>query len=520
MKRLFPWIHARKRSEPEVPYDTPIPLGDRSNGEFFHEQTPHEKKLRKLILETCEEKARYLGMDRREFIASTMGMAATLSVINAVSGCSGDEGAGGYTGLRDAATDQDLAHKLLTGNEFILDMQTHHIEDEQHWRLTHPEQTYIGNEVAKFLTFYACPELQTNPIQCVDPTRYVQDIFLDSPTTVAVLSGFPGAICADATMCTHPISNEDMVNSRDRVNAAAASQRMVQHCQVDPHDQWPLQAIEMERIHNTYGNHGWKVYPPWPGPATGTGWWMDDPNIAFPFYEKAIALGEPIVCAHKGVAIANFLPEFLDPKDVGPAAATYPQINFVIYHSATEIGYPEGPYDPTTPTANLRGMDRLIRTVETHGLKDKNVFAEMGTAWLMQMADSVSAQHYVGKALKYIGLERLVWGSECVWFNSPTPQIEAFRALEISQQFQDQYGYPALTPDLKAKIFGLTAAKLYNIDPAAKRYTVDTSKLAMLQRDLDGEFGGRRWMFRPLNGPRTRREFMDLWRYRNFSGKA
>lgn len=102
-------------------------------------------------------------MDRREFIASTMGMAATLSVINSVSGCGSTEGAGGYTGLRDATTDQDLANKLLTGTEFILDMQTHHIDDEQHWRLTHPEQTYIGNAIASYLTSYACPELQTNP---------------------------------------------------------------------------------------------------------------------------------------------------------------------------------------------------------------------------------------------------------------------------------------------------------------------------------------------------------------------
>jgi hypothetical protein len=48
---------------------------------------------------------------------------------------------------------------------------------------------------------------------------------------------------------------------------------------------------------------------------------------------------------------------------------------------------------------------------------------------------------------------------------------------------------------------------------------VDTSKLGMLRRDLDGELGGRRWMFEPLGGPRTRREFLNLWRHRKATGK-
>jgi len=504
-----------KRSDPDVSYDTPIPLGNKSNGEFFQEQTPHERKVKKLILETCDEKARYVGMDRREFIASAMGMATTLSVLNAVSGCSED---GGYAVPPDATVDCDTADAVIKGKEFILDLQTHHIEDEEHWRESHPGKNYAGDAIARVLTFYACPELSVQASKCVDPQKYVDAIFLQSDTTVAVLSGFPGAICDDATMCNHPISNEDMVNSRIRVNAAAGSERMVQHCQVDPNDRWELQAQAMEKINKTYGNHGWKVYPPWASPGTGTGWWMDDPAVAFPFYEKAKELGQPLVCAHKGVKIGGFLEEFLNPKDVGPAAVAYPDINFVIYHSAAEIGWAEGPYDPNALVESLRGVDRLIRTVEVNGLKDKNVYAEMGTAWLLQMANAEAAQHYVGKVLKYLGEDHLVWGSECVWFNSPQPQIEAFRKLTISEEFQNRYGYPALTQELREKVFGRNGAKLYGIDPDKTRCAVDTSKLALLKRDLDGELGARRWMFQPLGGPRTRREFVNLWRWRNHTG--
>src|SRR5215831_12788236 len=99
MKRL-PWFRLRKKTEPELPVEPPVWLGNRSNGEYFHQQTPREKLIRKLILERAEEGARRLGIDRREFLASSAGMATTLAVFNLV-GCSSNSqssrsGAGGY----------------------------------------------------------------------------------------------------------------------------------------------------------------------------------------------------------------------------------------------------------------------------------------------------------------------------------------------------------------------------------------------------------------------------------------
>src|SRR6185369_9722205 len=106
---------------------------------------------------------------------------------------------------------------------------------------------------------------------------YVEQIFLNSDTTVAVLSGFPSPMCDDGTLCTNLNSNEGMAYWREVINDAAGSQRMVQHCQVAPNDRWDLQAAQMEKIHTEHRNHGWKVYPPW-GP-TGQGWWLDDPAV-------------------------------------------------------------------------------------------------------------------------------------------------------------------------------------------------------------------------------------------------
>ena len=93
-----------------------------------------------------------------------------------------------------------------------------------------------------------------------------------------------------------------------------------------------------------------------------------------------------------------------------------------------------------------------------------HVYAECGGAWPNLMLGRVEeAMHYWGKLLKHIGEDRIVWATDCLWFGCPQPVIQAFRAFEISQEFQDKYGYPALTQARKEKILGQNAAKLQNI---------------------------------------------------------
>ncbi len=503
MRRL-PWLTKRKKTDPELPMLTPIPLGNKSNGEFFWEQTPGERKIQDLIFRTADEHSRRLGIDRRDFLASALGMATSLWAINVASGCGGD-GGGFNVGKNPVECDTEV----FVGDEFILDLQTHHIEDQATWSERHPMGTYRGEDFANFLTFFNCDE--DVRADCIGPRQYLEQIFLNSDTTVSVLSGFPSGMCDDGTLCENLNSNIAMAEWRDVFNGAAGSQRMVQHCQVAPNDRWDLQQAMMERVRSEYGNHGWKCYPPW-GPR-GNGWWLDDEAIGIPLIEKCIELGEPLLCIHKGFPLGNFSREHTDPRDVGPVAVRYPEVNFVVYHSAYELTFTEGPYDP----AGL-GVDRLVKTVEEHGLKGKNVYAEMGSAWALAMGNAEIAQHYVGKMLKHVGEDNLLWGSECLWFGSPQPQIEAFRALEISQEFQDRYGYPALTPGIKAKVLGLNGAKLYGIDPEEVRCTLDTDQLMLAKNQLDSEIGGRRWSFQELFGPRTRREFVRLQKWREFLG--
>ena len=85
------------------------------------------------------------------------------------------------------------------------------------------------------------------------------------------------------------------------------------------------------------------------------------------------------ICIHKGLLFARFPEEFGRCADVGRAAARYPDMNFIIYHSGYEAGTTEGPYDPENAT---RGADTLIKSVEANGIgRNANVYAELGSTW-------------------------------------------------------------------------------------------------------------------------------------------
>ena len=293
---------------------------------------------------------------------------------------------------------------------------------------------------------------------------------------------------------------------------------MINHCNVAPNDNLEFQLDHMESIHENYGVvGGWKLYTGWK-PAGGEGWFMDDPAVGIPTIEKGIELGMPVFCVHKGPQLPGFDEEHNDARDMGVVAKMFPEAKFVIYHSG--LGFRQGgmgvPYDPEVNA----GVNNVIKALEDNNLgQGSNLYAEMGSLWATVMTDSVAAQHVVGKLLKYFGEDNVLWGSECIWFASPQPQIEAFKTFTISKEFQDLYGYPELTDEIRRKVFGLNAAKLYGIDPDEKRCQIDPMALAVAKQHLDGEFGNRRWAFQVPRGPRTRREFIQLARRNLDEGK-
>jgi hypothetical protein len=135
-----------------------------------------------------------------------------------------------------------------------------------------------------------------------------------------------------------------------------------------------------------------------------------------------------------------------------------------------------------------------------------NVYAELGSTWRFLMRDPEQTAHALGKLVKHCGEDNVLWGTDSIWYGAPQDQIVAFRTFQISREFRERYGYPEITPALRAKIFGLNGAKVYGIAAdelkrVLSRDRVSAEKIAYAERP-DPHF--------LTHGPKTRREFLKL----------
>jgi len=80
-----------------------------------------------------------------------------------------------------------------------------------------------------------------------------------------------------------------------------------------------------------------------------------------------------------------------------------------------------------------------------------------------------------------LGADHVLWGTDSIWWGSPHWQIEALRRFTMPESLMKRFGYRPLTPDVKALIFGLNAARVYGIDPNAHRNPVPPDYVSKLR---------------------------------------
>jgi hypothetical protein len=488
-----------KKTDPELPILLPFTPGQASNGEFVpRERTREHRAAEALAFEMGEEIARRQGIDRRRFLQGMGGIAVTLAAINMV-GCDDKDKSTlppGVTagGTYDVPADADataVCEKML-GDEFIFDVQTHHVDPEGPWVNESPA-------TANFFRAFRPDCTEADKLDCLSRYYYAHDIFMESDTSIAVLSDTPSASDTD-----DPLNFDEMKRTRDIINELSPKDagRLRLHSVVVPNvGGLQPQLDRMQARAEALDVAAWKIYTPY-GP-NNTGWFLDDEKLGIPVIEQARKLGVTTICAHKGLPLFGFDVAHASPRDIGVVAKAYPDMNFVVYHSGWYPGTREGPYDAGNAE---KGVNSLVKSLLENGVgPNTNVYAEMGSTWRNIMSDTTQAAHVLGKLLKYVGEENVLWGTDCIWTGSPQPQIAAFRTFKLDPQFARQYGYPTLTDDLKRKVFGLNAARLYRVDPVAAKCRIAGDEVDRLKTswiEMESDTHEVRWVPR---GPVTRR---------------
>jgi uncharacterized protein len=482
-------LHAvrRRKSDPEEEVESPISFAPCSNGEFAPvPESDRDRRAKARFREIVDEKSRRLGMTRRQFARSACGYAAALVAINEAYGCS-DPSAGGTDGGSarydvgpDATEDAGLACELLSGDEFIFDVQTPPPDPLTPWRD------------------------EPLPSSAEDFSR---TLFVGSDTTVACLSGIPQV---------RILGTENVEANRALLDAvqALAGPRLRVHANVDP-TRGESELDYMEALAAGYDLAAWKVYPH-VGP-----WRLDDEENGLPFIAKASELGIRVIAAHRGLgADSGAHDQPSSPIDLVRAARMTPDISFLTYHSGYERAIDENhPFDPEDP--NPSGVDRLIKAVIDEGIAPGgNVYGELGSTWRAVMTSPDAAAHVLGKLLRYLGEDNVIWGTDSVFTGSPQEQIVAMRSFEIPTSMQESYGYPALTDEIRRKIFGLNGAAVDGIDPDAMRCAIGDDFVSDLRMASHLEPDSVEIPGEKSYGPRTRREYLAFLRWERYLRRA
>ena len=412
--------------------------------------------------ETIEHASQQLKLAAPDLATDRRGTAAALRAIDEAHG-------GGFFSVPERAVfESEAADDAFRGNSAVIDVQTH-LVDPTRW---------IGAGAAALGGFLrmADPQRWTGPVdpRIIDGAAWAALVFGASETAIALLTSTPGPAASNV------LTNLQIAAARDVIDRYAGSGRVLTHTIVHPN----LGAHELDAMEEWSARlepSGWKVYtlfgPPTSASPTG-GWFLDDEEIGMPFLERVNALGPRVVAAHKGLGgpIPEQSVDAASPRDIGPAAAAFPGIDFVVYHSGYERD-PDGQEGAYDPSAATRGVDRLVKSVETAGIgPGGNVYAELGSTWFLMLRRPVEAAHVLGKLLVALGPERVVWGTDSTWYGSPQPLIDAFRAFQIPERMQAEFGYPPLTTAVKERILSANAQSLYGV-------TDDQLRVADRERD-------------------------------------
>jgi uncharacterized protein len=461
----------------------PIKVDSTSNGEVapkaLDDTALHANKT---AMSFASEVAKKVGRSRRQFLISLSGAAATLVGMNQGFAAAGKRG-GSYAVDKEAAYEPELAAAALEGDEFIFDVQLHHVNPNGLWR---------GNfDVLESLLGQwpqgACG--LEDKVNCYGGENLVKEVFFDSDTDLAVLSMGP------AMPDQVPLTIDEAAETRALVKERTGDHRLLLHSQVNPNIPGHLEA--MDQVAEEHPVAAWKSYTQF-GP--GGGFWLDD-SEGIAMIEKGRALGIKRVCVHKGLPLGLMGHEYSTCADVGRVARMFPDVTFIVYHSGFEPDGIEGPYDSSVNYS----INTLINSMRENNIGPHgNVYAELGSTWRFVMRDPDQSAHVIGKLLKYVGEDRLLWGTDCIWYGSPQDQIQAFRTFQISDEFQEKYGYPKITPAIRAKVFGLNAATAYGIDPTEIQTKSATDSLAIERRNYREDPNPSFTTY----GPKTRREFL------------
>lgn len=261
----------------------------------------------------------------------------------------------------------------------------------------------------------------------------IHDLFVDGYDDVAILQ--PTYL---GDFFVHGFNTVD----RDAIVKDLHPEPFILNGAFDPRDgEAGLEALQAMK--ERYGIRGVKLYTAeWRGNSHG--YRLTDPWV-YPYLEKCQELDILNIHIHKGPTIWPLDRDAFDVSDVDHVATDFPGLRFIVEH----VGLPR-----------IEDFCRI-------GVQEPNVYGGLAVVMPFVHARPRYFAKVIAELLFWLGPDRLIFGSDyAIW--EPRWMIDKFMDFQMPEDIARETG-AVLDLATKKKILGENAARLYDIDIAAKR---------------------------------------------------
>jgi uncharacterized protein len=188
-------------------------------------------------------------------------------------------------------------------------------------------------------------------------------------------------------------------------------------------ERWNIKGVKLYTAEWRGDSKGWKLTDPW----------------AQRYLEKCQELGVTNIHVHKGPTIWPLNKDAFDVADVDDVATAFPELTFIVEH----VGLPR------------------LEDFCWIGVQEPNVYGGLAVAMPFIHTRPRYFARVLGELLYWLGADRLLFASDyAIWH--PKWIVEKFVDFEMPEDMVSEFG--ELTTDIKRKVLGVNAARLYDIE--------------------------------------------------------
>jgi uncharacterized protein len=187
---------------------------------------------------------------------------------------------------------------------------------------------------------------------------------------------------------------------------------------------------------------------------------MDDPEIAFPLFQRALDLGLKAVAIHKAIPLGPVPMDHYRMDDIDAAAAAFPNLQFEVVH----------------------GGFAFIEETAFQLARFSNVWVNLETTSNLAVAKPGAFERIIAGLITHAGggtLDRLMWASGASVLHPEPPLRWFWERFQFSPEMREREGVPEITEEIKRKMLGLNYLRLHGLDADALAKNIEGDEFAV-----------------------------------------